>query len=90
MWIVSVLAAFAVGLAALNIVLFEANRTMKQEIAQRQQYVTQSVSLSQLNNQIIRSLAKLSADHQDAQLKQLLANHGITFTINPPSAEPSE
>ena len=82
MWALSGLAGLAVLLAALNIFLFEVNRTMKQEIVHRQEFITQSVSLSQLNNQIIRSLANLSAEQQDQQLKQLLANHGITFTIN--------
>ena len=82
MWVISGLAGLTVVLAGLNIFLFEANRTMKQEIAHRQQFITQSVPLSQLNNQIIRSLANLSADRQDQQLKLLLSNHGITFTIN--------
>jgi len=86
MWVLSGLAGLAVLLAGLNIFLFEANRTMKQEIAHRRQFITQSVPLSQLNNQIIRSLANLSAEQQDRQLKQLLANHGITFTINPPES----
>ena len=77
------LGAVALVLAIVNIVLFTDNRSAQNEYATRAQYIQQSLQLEPVYQSLIRSLAELSAKQNDAQLHDLLASQGISFTFKP-------
>jgi hypothetical protein len=85
-WIVTGMAALALPLAVAAIVLAQLNRGLQGEIAQRQQYVQQSVQLEGLYREIVRALAELGARNNDEAVRLMLARHGITYTVNAPPA----
>lgn len=77
-WSLNAGAFVALVLAAVNITLFLGNRDVQAEVLNRQHFVNQSIRLSRLNTQLIRALAALSEQHDDAQIRELLAAHGIS------------
>jgi hypothetical protein len=85
--LLNVLGVVAVALVATNIVLFTGNRDAQNEVATRTQYIQQSLQLEPLYQGIVRNLAEIAAKTSDPQIGQLLASHGITYTVNPPTKE---
>ena len=83
-FLLSGLGAIALVLAITNIVLFNGNRSTQNEFSTRAQYIQQSLQLEPVYQGLIRSLAELSAKQNDAQLRDLLAAQGITFTAKQP------
>ena len=83
-WTLTALAAGALALAILNVSLFQSNRTLQTDLALKQQFVQQSAKLQGLNNEIIRALAELSHRNQDAQVRALLSDNGVTFQAGQP------
>lgn len=82
------------GLALLamgtSVTLAVMNRSLQQDIGQRQQYVQQSVQLEGLYREIIRALAELGARNNDQDVRALLQRHGITYAVDaPPAAGPA-
>ena len=89
-WILTAIASLAFVLAATNAMIFTGNRARQAEIAERQTFVQQSAQLENLYREMVKALAELSARNSDDQLTNLLANQGITVTVNqPPAAEPT-
>jgi hypothetical protein len=76
---------FVVG----NIVLHRTNLDLQEQLAERQQFINESIRLSNFNGQLVQALATLSAQTGDAAIRDLLAGHGINFTVNP-AAEAEE
>ena len=74
----------ALVLAISNIVLFNGNRSAQNEFSLRTQTIQQSLQLEPVYQKLIRSLAELSAKHNDTQLRDLLASQGITFGAKQP------
>ena len=83
--LLAVLAGIALLIVLWNMSQFSGNQALQGEVNARQQYINQTVSLNQLNNQIIRLLAARSAETGDEELKRLLAEQGVTFTYTPPA-----
>jgi hypothetical protein len=79
-------AAATLVLAVANIVLFATNRTVQANVQARQQFIQEGVQVEPLYQQLVRSLAELSARNNDAQLKAMLAGQGITFEVAAPDA----
>jgi hypothetical protein len=88
-WIATALGLVSLLLLALNFTLVRGNRAVQQEIAARQQFVQQSVQLEGLYREIVRALAELAARNNDADVRTMLAKHGITYSVNPPAASPA-
>jgi type VI protein secretion system component VasK len=82
---VTLIAALAFALVCVNLTVHSANRDRQAEVAQRQQFINESVQLSRVNTQFIQALAQLSAQTNDESIRRLLAEHGITFTVNAPT-----
>jgi uncharacterized membrane protein len=78
--------AFAAIVAA-NLTLVALNRAKQSEIAERSQFIQQSVALERLNQEIIRALAELAVRNQDRSVTALLNSNGVTFSA--PAAQPS-
>ena len=72
---------FVVG----NIVLHRTNLGLQDRLAERQQFINESIRLSRFNGELVQALATLSAQTDDAAIRELLASHGINFTVNLPA-----
>lgn len=79
------LAASVLGLSLWNIAQTRAVQRLQAEIDSGRQYLDQTVPLAQLNEKIIARLAQLSVGKGDEALKRLLAEQGVTFTVDEPS-----
>lgn len=77
----TLLSAGALVLVVVNILVFADNRAMQQVVAERQRYINESLRLNQLNSQLIQLAAETAASTGDAQLRNLLAENGITFEV---------
>lgn len=84
--VATVLGALCLVLATVNVTLSSMNRGLQGDIALRQQYVQQSVQLEGLYKEIVRALAELGARNNDQDVRALLGQHGISYTVNPPTA----
>jgi hypothetical protein len=85
----TILAGIFLVLVMVTTVLNFQNRSIQADVNQRQQFITQSAQLSQINQLLIRSLATASV--KNAGIKQLLASVGLNVTYQPntPSAPSS-
>jgi len=68
-------------LTAVNLVLSRANDAISAELVRGQQEINEGLRLGRINAELIRTIAALSANADDRDLRLLLARHGITFSI---------
>ncbi len=73
------------GIVAANVSMVALNRASQSEIAERAQFIQQSVALEGLNQEIIRALAELAVRNQDKDVTALLNANGVTFTASAPA-----
>jgi hypothetical protein len=83
------LGALALLLTVVNATLFTLNRESQAEIAQRQQFIQQSVALEGLYREIVKALAELGARNNDRGLLDILAAQGLNVTVGGASAAPA-
>ena len=83
--ILLVLVISTMALLYLNVGLSGANRAQLEQVTERQQLINQAIRVSQFSTQFIQGLARLAAETKDEDLRKLLADHGVTFTV---AAEP--
>jgi len=76
-------------LTAINATLFTMNRESQAAIAQRQQYVQQSIALEGLYRDIVKALAELGARTNDRLILDVLAAQGLSVTLNGATAAPA-
>ena len=81
--------ALSLVLTAVNATLFTMNRESQAAIAQRQQYVQQSVALEGLYREIVKALAEIGARSNDRGILDILAAQGLSVTVNGASAAPA-
>lgn len=85
--VVIFLAVFALVLTLVNFDASRKNRYLQREVLARQQLLNQAAQLRQFNAKFIKALANLSAQTNDENIRRLLADHGVTFTVTQPAAE---
>ena len=85
-WTTTALGALCLVLALANVTMASMNRSLQGDIGVRQQYVQQSVQLEGLYKEIVRTLAELGARNNDQDVRALLQQHGISYTVNAPAA----
>ena len=85
-WTVTTLALVAAIFMVANLLLFTTLRTVKAEVAARQEYIQQTVQLETLYREIVKALADLSVRNRDEDLRALLSAQGISVTVNAPAA----
>ena len=88
-WVTTGLAVAALVLVVINAGLTLSNRSAQTEINQRQQYINQNLQASRVLEALVRALATASVNNKDEALRQLLTQHGITFTVTPSQPGPS-
>ena len=89
-WVTTVVALIVALAAGYDMVLFGQNRATQADIAQRNQYVQQSLQLEGLYRELVRALADLSVRNQDKALGDLLNTQGITINAPAPAAPPAD
>ena len=85
-WAATALGALCLVLALATVTMASMNRSLQADIGVRQQYVQQSVQLEGLYREIVRTLAELGARNNDQDVRALLQQHGISYTVNAPAA----
>ncbi|MGB8275030.1 MAG: hypothetical protein WCF16_07135 [Alphaproteobacteria bacterium] len=84
------LAGITVVLVVVNGSLFLVNQSGQTEVNRRQLFINQSVQLGRVSEALVRALAQASVVKKDDKLRDLLAQHGITFTHTPSGAAAPE
>jgi hypothetical protein len=82
----TVLAVLILILVVVNVLLSLGNQSLRVEVSQRQQFITQSIQLEGLHREIVTTLASIAMKTNDGQLKNLLASQGINLGANPGQA----
>jgi hypothetical protein len=83
-WTATGLAAISVILVIFNVIMVMGNQTRQAEVAQRQQFINQSVQLGRLNQNLVNLLAQAAVKNGDAEIQQMLTANGITVSANAP------
>lgn len=81
-WAIPLLALAALALASGNVFLHTDILALQQQLTERQKFISEGVRLSKFNTEFVKTLAELSATTNDEAIRNLLANHGITYTVN--------
>jgi hypothetical protein len=84
--ILAALGVLMIVLVLVNILLSLGNQSLRAEVNERQQFLTQSIQLEGLHREIITVLATVALKTNNDQLKSLLASQGINFGQPPPPA----
>ncbi|MEO8836772.1 MAG: hypothetical protein ABI364_08535 [Caldimonas sp.] len=69
-------------LTLVNATLFTFNRDAQAAIAQRQQYIQQSIALEGLYREIVKALAESATRGNDRGLLDILAAQGLSVTVD--------
>jgi hypothetical protein len=72
-------------LVGVNMYLFSGNQELQHEVAERQQFITQSIQIQALAREMVTALANLATKNSDDQIKQMLTSHGIAVSVNLPA-----
>jgi len=80
------LAGLLLVLVLVNVLLSLGNQSLRVEVGERQQFITQTIQLEGLHREIVAALASSAVKNNDEQLKSLLASQGISFVGNPGAA----
>ena len=86
-WVLVGVAILAFVLVLVDISMAVNNGGLREQTNARQQYINQSVKLANFHNQLVQGLAVLSARTDDAALRDLLARHGVTYTLSDQGGE---
>lgn len=84
--IVLALSGITLILVVVYLILVEQNRSAQGQVTQRQQFISQSVQFSRVNEALVHALAAAAINGKDDKLRGLLAQAGIT--INPKTGAP--
>jgi hypothetical protein len=79
--LVTLAAALALVLSAVNMFLFNGNKAAQSEINARAQYIQQTLQIETVNREIISAIANLSVRNKDDALRAILTQHGITVNL---------
>lgn len=84
--LLTALGALALALVIVNATLFTINRSGQADLAQRQQFVQQTVPLEGMYREIVKALAEMALKGNDRQVLDMLAAQGINVSVNNPPA----
>jgi hypothetical protein len=77
--VLTALAVLMLVLVLVNILLSLGNQSLRAEVGERQQFITQGIQLESVHREIVGVLATVALKTKDEQLKSLLASQGISF-----------
>jgi hypothetical protein len=82
-WVLAMLAVICAGVTVFNTSLRTGVRERQVQLAARQQFINESMTLARVNSQLIQTLANMSAQSNDEAIREMLARHGVTFSTPP-------
>ncbi|HTS94168.1 MAG TPA: hypothetical protein VMG55_19305 [Stellaceae bacterium] len=86
------LASLALLMVLVNSWLILSNQSIRSDVGVRQQYINESIQLSRVNQELINALANAVGRNNNAAIRDLLAQSGITVTVTqqgqPPAQQP--
>ncbi|MBI2358161.1 MAG: hypothetical protein HYV04_04520 [Deltaproteobacteria bacterium] len=77
------LAGLIFVLVLVNVLLILGNQSLRVDVTERQQVITQGIQLEGLHREIVGALASAAVKHNDEQLKSLLATQGVSIVGSP-------
>lgn len=77
-------------LVLVNIGFFIANRSLQDEVTSRNLYIQQSLQMEKIYQPLVRALTELAASRNDNQIKTLLNEQGINFSVTPQPSVPKQ
>jgi hypothetical protein len=80
------LAALVLILVLVNVVLTIGNQSLRVHLAERQQFINQSIQMEGLYREIVQAVASVAVKTKDEQLMSLLASQGINVGGDPKAA----
>lgn len=86
-WTLSAVSVACVMLVVINISLARGNRDIRQQVNQRQAFITQSLQLDKVNKQLVNAIAQLAVRNNDSALERVLSDQGITINRNSSNAD---
>ena len=88
----TILASLALLMVLVNSWLVLSNQSIRSDVGVRQQYINESIQFSRVNQELINALANAVARNNNAAIRELLAQNGITVTVTqqgqPPAQQP--
>ncbi len=78
-----VLGVVALLAATVLVIMGQVNRSLQAQVAAGQAKIASAQAAANVNNSLIRLLAKSAAETGDTQIRTLLAQNGITFQQAP-------
>jgi hypothetical protein len=79
--LLTLIGSVALGLVFVTTSLSSSIGTIRAQIDERQTFINETMLLSRLNVQLAQVLANLAVATNDDELRQVLADNGITFTV---------
>ena len=80
------LAVLVLILVLVNVLLTLGNQSLRLQLAERQQFMNQSIQMEGLYREIVGTLASVAVNRNDAELKSLLTSQGINVSGDPKEA----
>ena len=80
------LAGLTLILVLVNVLLSLGNQSLRVQVTERQQFISQSIQMEGFHREIVTALAGVAMKHNDAQLISLLASQGIRVVDSPKAA----
>jgi uncharacterized membrane-anchored protein YhcB (DUF1043 family) len=80
------LAVLILILVLVNVLLTLGNQSLRQQLAERQQLINQSIQMEAIHREIVTGIATTAVKTNDAELKNLLASQGINLGGDPKSS----
>ena len=84
-WIATAVAGLSVVLVAFNIALGLSSEATQAKINERQQFIDQTAQIDRANAALVRALATTAVSTGDAELHQILTDHGIAIAPSAPA-----
>ena len=88
-WAAAVFAALGLLLVVVNAVFNGFNQKFQEEVAQRQQMITNRVELQRIGEVLVHSLSVTASSTRDAQLIALMTKHGLPAPSSAPAPAPT-
>ena len=83
------LAGLNLILVLIGVLLSFGNQALRLQVTESQQFITQSIQLEGLHQEIVATIARAAVQGNDRQLRELLASHGINL-VDPGAAGGAE
>lgn len=83
--VLTIIGGLMLVLVLVNMLLSLGNQSLRMQVGERQQAITQAMQLEAVHREIVAAIATVALKTNDQQLKSLLASQGINLETAPAS-----